>query len=60
MWQRVGKECGWRHPRARSVRLLWREKATEAVLDRLRDIREGCRVAVMATIGPREGEEDLG
>ena len=50
----IGKECGWRRPRDPPVRLLWREKAVEAVLDFLKDTRVGCRAAVMATIGPRE------
>ena len=33
-------------PEAPSVRLLWREKATEAVLAFLRDARVGCMVAL--------------
>ena len=53
---RESERNGWRHPRPPSVRLLWREKATEAVL---RDTRVGCRAAVMATIGPREEGGDL-
>jgi ribonuclease HI len=44
LWKRVGKECGWRHPRAPEVRKLWGEKATEAVLEFLRDTRVGCWV----------------
>lgn len=57
--KRIGKECGWKHPRAPLVRLLWKERATEAVLEFLRDARAGRRAAVMVTIGPQEdrGEE---
>ena len=36
LWRRVGKDCGWKHPRAPAVRKLWREEATEAVLEFLR------------------------
>ena len=39
MWKDIGKVCGWRHPRAPSVRLLWKEKAAEAVLAFLRDTK---------------------
>ena len=59
MWKRIGKACGWRHLRAPSVRLLWKEKAKGAVLDFLGGTRVGCRAAVMATIGPREEGGDL-
>ena len=31
MWKVVGKACRWRHPKAPSVRQLWKDKATEAV-----------------------------
>ena len=57
MWKRIGKACGWRHLRAPSVRLLWKEKAKGAVLDFLGGTRVGCRAAVMAIIGPREEED---
>ena len=33
LWKEIGKACGWKHPKAPSVKWLWREKATEAVLD---------------------------
>lgn len=42
LWKKIGKDCGWRHPRAPTVRLLWREGATEAVLEFLRGTRVGC------------------
>ena len=45
LWKRVGKDCGWEHPRAPAVRKLWREEATEAVLEFLRDTRVGCWTA---------------
>ena len=38
----LGKAQGWRHPRAPSVRCLWREKSTGAVLDFLGSTRVGC------------------
>ena len=37
LWKMVAKDCGWKHPRAWAVRKLWSEKATEAVLELLRD-----------------------
>ena len=36
-----GKDCGWKDPRAPAVRKLWKEKATEAVLDFLEDTPVG-------------------
>ena len=54
MWKDIGKACGWKHPRAPSVRLLWKEKATDAVLAFLRDTRVGC----MVTLRPQEEGED--
>ena len=47
----IGKACGWNHPRAPSVKHLWKDKATEAVLDSLRDTA-GCMVNVRRL--PRE------
>ena len=38
----IGKAQEWRHPRAPSVRWLWREKSTGAVLDFLGSTRVGC------------------
>ena len=29
----IGRDCQWQHPRAPSVRWLWDERATEAVLE---------------------------
>lgn len=42
LWRRIGKDCGWQHPKALAVRKLWKEKATEAVLEFLRDTWVGC------------------
>ena len=57
LWRRVGKDCGWEHPRAPAVRKLWDEKATEAVLEFLEDARVGCWTAA----GPaRRQAEDVG
>ena len=39
LWKDIGKACGWKHPRAPSVKLRWKEKATEAVS---RDTRVRC------------------
>ena len=33
----MGKDCGWKHSRAPAVRKMWKEKATEAVLEFLED-----------------------
>ena len=38
----TGKDCGWKHPMAPAVRKLWKEGATEAVLELLRDAQVGC------------------
>ena len=50
--ERYMEACGWKHPRAPSVRLLWDERATEVALDFLQDTRVGCMGA------PRGGGED--
>src|SRR6266705_3517789 len=41
LWRRVGKDCGWKHPKELAVRKLWKEGATEAVLEFLRDTQVG-------------------
>ena len=41
-WKDVGRAHGWKHSRAPSVKWLWREKSTEAVLVFLRSIRVEC------------------
>ena len=57
LWRRVGKDCGWEHPRAPAVRKLWDERATEAVLEFLEDTRVGCRTAASTA---RRQSEDVG
>ena len=59
LWRRVGKDCGWKRPRAPAVRKLWREEATEAVLEFLRDTRVGCWTASRGAGRPAE-EADQG
>ena len=56
LWKEVGKRCGWKHPRAPRVALLFGdERATKAVLPFLRKTRVG----QLITIPPREwGEEE--
>ena len=43
LWKRTGEDCHWEHPRAPSVRRLWKDKATEAVLKYLEDTRWGAK-----------------
>ena len=45
MWKTIGKNCCWGHPSAPSVRWLWEESATEAVLEPPGDTRVGNRTA---------------
>ena len=53
LWKEVGKRCGWKHPSAPRVTLLFNdERATKAVLSFLRKTRVG----QMITIPPRDGE----
>ena len=42
---------------SRSVGWLWKEGATEAVLEFLEEAETGCRSSLMATIRPGEGGE---
>lgn len=41
LWKEIGKSHGWNHPRVPSVRWMWREKPTKAVLGFLRGTRVG-------------------
>ena len=51
------KGWGWKHPKAPAVRKLWRESATEAVLDFLADTQVGCWPSVPKAVeGRGEGE----
>ena len=61
LWRRVGKDCGWEHPRAPALRWLWKDDAVEAVVEFLENTRVGCRAsAEMATarMDKDRGEED--
>ena len=62
LWRRVGKDCGWEHPRAPAVRRLWDERATEAVLEFLKDTRVGFWTAAGTARRPAEdvGQGDEG
>ena len=51
---RVGKGCGWKHPRAPAVRKLWKEKTTEAVLEFLEDTPAGRWISAGVARAPRE------
>ena len=46
----------WKHPKAPTVRKLWKEGATEAVLEFLGDVRVGCWSSAGVVRTPREGE----
>ena len=54
LWRRIWKDCGWKHPRASSVRWLWREEATSASLEFLEDTWVGCSVP-SGRVGGRGG-----
>ena len=55
MWKDVGRAHGWKHLRAPSVKWLWRDKSTEAVLVFLGNTRVGC---ISARRKPPEEECD--
>ena len=48
LWERVGKDCRWEHPRAPSMRWVWKEDATEAVIEFLEDTPVGSKSSGMA------------
>ena len=54
LWKRVGKGCGGERPRAPAVGKLWKEKATEAVLEFLEDTPVGRWLPAGAARAPRE------
>ena len=58
MWKTIGKACGWKHPKAPSVKHLWKDKykATEAVLDFLRDTGVGYMLNLRRLSGEEGGE----
>ena len=60
LWQRVGKDCGWEHPRAPALRWLWKDDAVGAVVEFLESTKVGSRASVelaRARVGEdRDGE----
>ena len=54
LWGQVGKDCGWKRPRAPAVRNLWKERATEAMLEFLEDTPVGRWLPVGVARAPRE------
>ena len=42
MWKSIGKAHGWKHPKSPSIKWLWKERSTEAVLKMLGETRIGC------------------
>ena len=63
LWRRVGKDCGWEHPRAPALRWLWKDDAVGAVVEFLEGTRVGSRASaerVRARVDEdRDGEEAL-
>ena len=64
LWQRVGKDCGWEHPRAPALRWLWKDDAVGAVVESLESTKVGSRASAelaRARVDEgRDGEEVLG
>ena len=62
--QRVGKDCGWEHPRAPALRWLWKDDAVGAVVDFLERAGVGSRasakIARARVDEGREGDEAMG
>ena len=54
--KRIGKDCRWEHLRAPSMRWVWKEDVTEAVIEFLEDTPVGSRSSRMARakLGDRE------
>ena len=64
LWRRVGKDCGWEHPRAPALRWLWKDDAVGAVVGFLESTRVGSRASAEAARArmdeDRVGEEAPG
>ena len=64
IWQKVGKDCGWEHPRAPALRRLWKDDAVGAVVELLENTRVGSRASAemaRARVGEdRDGDETPG
>ena len=59
LWKNVGYLCGWKHPRAPRMALLFGdERATKAVLSFLRKTKVGQMVTIPPRDGGREEEEE--
>ena len=57
LWKEIGEACGWKHPRAPSVRNMFRDEwATEAVLIFLRDTKAECVFTIAPWRRKRERE----
>ena len=56
MWKKIGEECRWKHPRAPSIKHLWKDKATDAGLEFLRDTRMRYLVTARRLSREEEGE----
>ena len=56
----MGKDCGWRHPKASAARELWKEEATEVILEILEDRAVGRWLSVGVTGAPGVEEVDEG
>ena len=59
LWRRVGKDCGWEHPRAPALRWLWGDDAVGAVVELLESTRVGGR-ALAETARDRVDEDRVG
>ena len=61
LWRRVGKDCGWEHPRAPALRWLWKDDAVGAVVEFLETTRVGNRASAEAARArvdeDRDGDE---
>ena len=64
LWRRIGKDCGWEHPRAPALRWLWKDDAVGAVVEFLESTRVGSRASAERARGrvdeDSDGEETLG
>ena len=63
LWRRIGKGCGWEHPRAPALRFLWKDDAVGAVLEFLGGTKVGSRASAERARArvdeDRDGEEAL-
>lgn len=55
MWRDIGKACRWRHLRALSVRLFWRDRAMEPAQGFLSSTKVGCMVTLRLPRGRKRG-----